>query len=69
MNMKLFKGLPIVLLSPSVATMESTIEVVSFQQQAIEIPPINDDFKPEKAPSTGEEFLMHMLFEKKCVRR
>ena len=39
----------------------------TFQQQALEITPPGDDFDPTKQPQTGEEYLMHMLYErKKC---
>ena len=37
----------------------------TFQQQALEITPPGEDFDPKKQPQTGEEFLMHMLYERK----
>lgn len=37
----------------------------TFQQQALEITPPGEDFDPKKQPETGEEFLMHMLYERK----
>lgn len=37
----------------------------TFQQQALEITPPGDDFDPNKQPQTGEEYLMHMLYERK----
>uniref|UniRef100_A0A1I8Q4V1 Gem-associated protein 2 n=1 Tax=Stomoxys calcitrans TaxID=35570 RepID=A0A1I8Q4V1_STOCA len=37
----------------------------TFQQQALEIREPGDNFDPSVAPQTGEEFLMHMLYERK----
>lgn len=42
-------------------------EIESFQLQALEITPIDDNFDPSKQPQNGEEYLRHMLYErKKC---
>lgn len=40
-------------------------ETETFQQQALEITPPGNDFDPTKQPQSGEEYLMHMLYERK----
>ncbi|KAH8372079.1 hypothetical protein KR093_009991, partial [Drosophila rubida] len=40
-------------------------EEESFQMQALEIQEPDENFDPEKQPQTGEEYLMHMLYERK----
>lgn len=45
--------------------MTSQTEEESFQQQALEIQEPDEFFDPQKPPQTGEEFLMHMLYERK----
>ncbi|XP_075162031.1 gemin 2 [Haematobia irritans] len=40
-------------------------EQETFQQQALEIREPGENFDPSVAPQTGEEFLMHMLYERK----
>ncbi|XP_030386975.1 protein Gemin2 [Scaptodrosophila lebanonensis] len=40
-------------------------ESQSFQMQALEIPDLGKDFDPKKPPVNGEEYLMHMLYERK----
>lgn len=40
-------------------------ELETFQQQALEIKNPGEDFDPSKLPQNGEEYLMHMLYERK----
>ncbi|XP_062129452.1 protein Gemin2 [Drosophila sulfurigaster albostrigata] len=40
-------------------------EEESFQLQALEIQEPDENFDPEKQPQNGEEYLMHMLYERK----
>lgn len=40
-------------------------EQETFQQQALEITPPGINFDPFKQPENGEEYLMHMLYERK----
>lgn len=45
--------------------MEVDDDLETFQQQALEIRQPGDNFDPSAPPQNGEEFLMHMLYERK----
>ncbi|KAH8364145.1 hypothetical protein KR084_002981 [Drosophila pseudotakahashii] len=45
--------------------MQHEPEEQTFQLQALEIREPNGDFDPKKPPESGEEYLMHMLYERK----
>lgn len=45
--------------------MQKTNDEETFQLQALEIREPDENFDPLKPPQTGEEFLMHMLYERK----
>ncbi|XP_030573191.1 protein Gemin2 [Drosophila novamexicana] len=45
--------------------MQKATEEETFQLQALEIREPDDNFDPQKPPQTGEEYLMHMLYERK----
>lgn len=45
--------------------MQKTNDEETFQLQALEIREPDENFDPLKPPLTGEEFLMHMLYERK----
>ncbi|KAL7734434.1 hypothetical protein ACLKA6_010761 [Drosophila palustris] len=45
--------------------MQNQTEEESFQLQALEIQEPDENFDPQKPPQTGEEFLTHMLYERK----
>lgn len=51
-------------ISPT-AKMDVEQQEESFQQQALEIRKPGDDFDPKTVPQNGEEFLMHMFYERK----
>ncbi|KAH8261616.1 hypothetical protein KR044_012295, partial [Drosophila immigrans] len=44
---------------------EMQAEEESFQLQALEIQEPDEHFDPQKQPESGEEYLMHMLYERK----
>ncbi|KAH8419532.1 hypothetical protein KR222_004605 [Zaprionus bogoriensis] len=45
--------------------MQKTADEETFQLQALEIREPDEHFDPQKPPQTGEEYLMHMLYERK----
>jgi len=45
--------------------MQHEPEEQTFQLQALEIREPDGNFDPKKAPESGEEYLMHMLYERK----
>lgn len=45
--------------------MQNQTEEESFQLQALEIQEPDENFNPLKPPQTGEEYLTHMLYERK----
>ncbi|XP_034481584.1 protein Gemin2 [Drosophila innubila] len=45
--------------------MQNQTEEESFQSQALEIQEPDENFNPQRPPQTGEEYLTHMLYERK----
>jgi len=48
-----------------VENMQHEPEEQTFQLQALEIREPDGNFDPKKPPESGEEYLMHMLYERK----
>ncbi|XP_032592314.1 protein Gemin2 isoform X2 [Drosophila grimshawi] len=45
--------------------MEKSTDEDTFQMQALEIREPDENFDPQKPPQSGEEYLMHMIYERK----